>query len=761
MAVQSAFGTDLSPKAFKDGLNHWSIGDGTPGSQTYDAVDSAAFVPSDGQFDGCLELQKIHATQKLRYTTRTPVQKETYIRVRTRLKCVTGNLPAARIAAYAIRSNGSHVSEVTQFGSSTAIKKHGRIYEISAIIGPGLRDGVDMVWGSEPDYGHFGLDLTGANGGIIRIDDFEIEDVTHLFHPDTFNVVDLRDYGGVGDGTTDNYNAFVNADRAADGRVLLVPQGTYYVGQGLSLASPVQFRGTLSMPDHAPLVLNHFYSIQPYLDAFNDGELALKKALQALMNGGAHESLDLCGKSISIREPLNVHATMATANDFLQRRVVRNGKIYVAGDEAWENDVVQSRATYSLAFQSKLTAVSKISSIRVGSLVEGQGVGREVYVTSVNISRKEITLSAPLHDAEGTQNFTFTRFKYLIDFSGFTRVSKFVFQNIEFQCDSKASGIMLAPSGYLFHAKDCFFNRPKNRGITSIGTGCQGMLVDQCKFQSSEGGEKAQDRITVALNVNANDAKLRENWCSYFRSFAILSGSNNLVSGNHFYQGDGEPNGIRTAGIALTKPNTASTIVGNYIDNCFIEWTNEHEPDPIYSSGFGFSALSISDNVFLSGNVAPWFAYIVVKPFGERHGVSHLTVNNNNFRSINGAIDRVERIDTTFADIDRTKLRNIQFLGNNFNNVSDVTENPALVHHSQNSRSSVWNVNVADYLPFGGFAQYVDSIVAHGPIQNSSGAPRYTMPYTETEKGSSKGQVNLRWSESVRGKVRITVRCDT
>ena len=165
--------------------------------------------------------------------------------------------------------------------------------------------------------------------------------------------------------------------------------------------------------------------------------------------------------------------------------------------------------------------------------------------------------------------------------------------------------------------------------------------------------------------------------------------------------------------------------------------------------------------MFLSGNVAPWFAYIVVKPFGERHGVSHLTVNNNNFRSINGAIDRVERIGTTFADIDRTKLRNIQFLGNNFNNVSDVTENPALVHYSQNSRSSVWNVNVADYLPFGGFAQYVDSIVAHGPIQNSSGAPRYTMPYTETEKGSSKGQVNLRWSESVRGKVRITVRCDT
>lgn len=85
-------------------------------------------------------------------------------------------------------------------------------------------------------------------------------------------------------------------------------------------------------------------------------------------------------------------------------------------------------------------------------------------------------------------------------------------------------------------------------------------------------------------------------------------------------------------------------MVGNYIDNCFVEWTNEHEAEPTFTSGFGFSSLSVSDNVFLSGAVAAWFAYIVVKPFGARHSVSNLTVNGNNFRSINGVINRIERV---------------------------------------------------------------------------------------------------------------------
>ena len=117
---------------------------------------------------------------------------------------------------------------------------------------------------------------------------------------------------------------------------------------------------------------------------------------------------------------------------------------------------------------------------------------------------------------------------------------------------------MLPQTGWLFQLRDCYITRPRHRAITSIGTGCQGMLIDNCFFHTAENKQKAQDRESIVLNTNGNDVKLRNNWASQFRHFAILSGSNNIVSGNHFYQGDGVANGIRLAGLAMTKSNTAT-----------------------------------------------------------------------------------------------------------------------------------------------------------------------------------------------------------
>lgn len=760
MSIPSTALKKFSPPAFKAGLANWSSGDGTTGSESYAEVSEAAYVPSDSDFSGCLELIKTQSVQKLRAFAKTPMQPETYLRIRTRIKSVTGNLPAVRIAGWAGDKRNKWVSEATQTGPSVALQHAGEVVEISAIVGPGLRDGVDMVWGSEPTYGHFGLDLTGASGGIVRIDDFEIEDITGLFHREMINVVDVRDYGALGDDNTDNYNAFVAADKAAKGRQLLVPEGIYHINRGLSLRSPVQIQGKLVMPDNAPLVLSKSYNLSTYIDAFKSEELAFKKAFQALLNSGDHDSLDLSGRTIAVTAPIDMQAAVANRTEYAQRRVIRNGQFYAQGDTAWENEVVNSVATYDQNAPKVLKDVVNIANIPVGSLVEGHGVGREVYVKSKNVAAQELTLSEALFDAHGIQNFSFTRFKYLLDFSGFEHLSKFSLQNIEFQCNSKASGVMLARTGRIFHIIDCFITRPKYRGLTSTGTGCQGMLVDRCHFVTAEANIKAQDRISIALNVNANDVKLRENWASQFRHFAILSGSNNIVSGNHFYQGDGVPNGIRLAGLALTRSNTATTVVGNYVDNCFLEWTNEHDPSPDFSSGFGFSALSVSDNVFLSGDVADWFAYLVIKPFGSGHGVSNLTVNGNNFHSINGKIDRVERIDTSYADIDRKRLWHIQFMGNNFNNIKTRSQNPLRLSHTQNSAASVWSIETGGQLPFSGYARDVEALVSKSEIKSSSNHKTYHMPYVTLEKGSAKDRVNLNWPESVKGQMGLKIRCD-
>ena len=91
--------------------------------------------------------------------------------------------------------------------------------------------------------------------------------------------------------------------------------------------------------------------------------------------------------------------------------------------------------------------------------------------------------------------------------------------------------------------------------------------------------------------------------------------------------------------------------------------------------------------------MAPWFNYILIKPYGTNHGISNLSVTNNNFRSINGAISRVEWVDTTYADKNRSRLEAILFEGNNFENINRATQNPLIVEHTQSSVNSVWTLD--------------------------------------------------------------------
>lgn len=753
-------GVQLMPPAFEAGLDQWSSGNGTPGSDTYENALNAAVVPGDQDFGTCLELQKVETVQKLRFMGETPLLPGCYLQVRARIKAVSGNLPAVRIAGWAGAGGNAHVPGVDETGPVTALTSYGDVVEVTAIVGAGARSGVDMVWGSNAIYGHFGLDLTGATGGVVRIESIEIEDVTNVFLRDMLNFVDVRDFGAVGNGTTDDSAAFEAADAAANGRKVLVSKGTYRLNESVTLQSRVEFEGTVTMPANRILSLTKNYDLPSYIDAFGDEELAFKKAFQALLNNADHESLDMGGRRINITEPIDMRAAVANKNEYAQRRHVRNGQFYVVGDSAWNSDVVTSIATYSPNNARTLKNVVNVANIKVGSLVSGNGVGREIYVHSKNVANQEITLTQPLHDAAGTQNFTFTRFKYVLDFSGFEKLSKFSMSDIEIQCNNKASGILLAPEGLIFHLKDSFITRPKNRAITSHGEGCQGMLIDRCQFLTAEGNTRAQDRQSIVLNTNANDVKLRNNRASQFRHFAVMGGANGTIIGNHFFQGDTETNGIRTGGIILASAHCSTTITGNYIDNCSVEWSNEYDASPGFTSGYSFSGLSITNNVFISGDVAPWFAYVVIKPFGGGHFIGGLTMTGNKFRSINGNIDRVDRVDTSYAGLDMSKGKNIFVDGNTFHAIDTPVANPLLVKYTKNSTGNTWTVDSGARFPFGGQARSVEALVMTGPIRNSSNGMEYAMPYVSTRQGSDKDQIKLHWHKAVKGSVAVTMRMD-
>ena len=151
------------------------------------------------------------------------------------------------------------------------------------------------------------------------------------------------------------------------------------------------------------------------------------------MNNADHESLDLGGRRISVSGPIDMQAAVPNKTSYATRRVIRNGQLTATGTSVWDSQSVTAQATYSSSDSRKLSNVTNIANIAVGSLVEGNGVGREIYVRSKNIGAGEITLNAPLFDAEGTQNYTFTDFKYMLDFGGFSKLSQFSLSDIEFQ----------------------------------------------------------------------------------------------------------------------------------------------------------------------------------------------------------------------------------------------------------------------------------------------------------------------------------------
>ncbi|WP_420585082.1 glycosyl hydrolase family 28-related protein [Ruegeria sp.] len=754
-------GIVFMPPAFANGLNVWSSGDGTPGSPTYAGSGTGAFVPADADFGGCLEILKVSATQRLRHMGQTPLLPGCYLQIKARVKAISGPLPEVRIAGWAGGAGDVQVTGVIDQGPATQLSGYGRVHEISAIVGTGQRPGVDMPWGVQALYGHFGLDIDGANGAVIRVDDIEITDVTGVFLRDLISLVDVRDFGAVGDGVADDSAAFEAADQAANGRRVFVPEGTYLLAENTSMASEMDFEGTVTMPDDKMLLLTKSFDLPTYIDAFGDETLAFKKAFQALLNNADHESLDMGGRKISVSAPIDMAAAVPNRQSgFSTRRVIRNGQFDVQSSPDWDTEVFTSVATYNPSNPTRLSNVANVANIPVGSFVQGAGVGREIYVRSKNVGAGEITLNAPIFDAAGTQNFTFSSFKYLLDFSGFSTLRKFGMEEIEFQCNGRSSAVRLAPAGSTFAITNCFISRPKDRGITSIGTGCQGMLIDNCQFLSSEESFNVSDRKSVGVNATANDVKLRHNRAVRFLHFAVLGGTNNLILGNHFFQGDSVPQGPRTAGLVMIGTYNSSTVSENYIDNCFVQWTNERDANPVYTAGFSFSSMTISDNIFYSSEVPSWFSCIVIRPHGGGHFLNGVTITGNKFRSINGNINRAERVDTSFANLNNTAHRNVMFENNTFHGITTPVANPLRLRHVQQSNAQAWSIASSGRLPFGGRARSCDAVTAQAPIRTVFGSIIYAAPYVQLNQGFNGDNINLRWPEAVRGEVSATIRME-
>lgn len=761
MNIAITNGLLLMPPAFRAGLNAWSRTDGTSGSPTWDTASNAALVPADQDFGTCLEIQKQQTTTSIRFRGETPMIPGVYFRVSARVKLVGGAPCSARIAGWAGDGARKHVTGLVEIGPSVSLLSYGEPVEISAIVGVGTRQGVDMSWGTKPVFGHFGLDLVGANGGVLRIESIRIEDITSAFVPALIDWVDVRDYGAMGDGVTNDRAAFIAADQASRGGAILVPEGTFLIDGDIGINSPIRFKGKITTPASTRVSFMQSFDFPTYADAFGDETLGLKKAIQALFGYTDHVTLDLCGRRVDLTEPLVIKDLAPDLAGYSNRRVICNGSILAKSGQAWNTGVWSSQATYDPNAPLKLKNVLNVAAIEVGSRVIGNGVGREVYVNARDVANKTLTLSQPLYGGAGTRQYSFERYRYMFDFSGVNQIDRLNFVDLDFNCEGICSGIMLPPKGQMIAVRDCYMTKPKDRGITSIGRGCQDLLVDRCQFLSNEMDLPAQQRTTIAINVNANDVKIRNNRFVRFAHFMVAHGGGHIITGNHWFQGDGGNDGLRYAGLVLTLTNVQTTISGNYIDNAAIEWTNEHSERPDFSGNeYSFGGLTITGNTFLASNTVSWFTWLTIKPHGTGHFVHGLTVAGNVFKALYGEVERIDRVDTSIADLDYNKMRNVQFEGNMFNGVRTYVSNPLMFIHDQATASKTWTLPVIEGLPFQGWVKSVQSVVAESPLTLGNGTQVADLPWVQGAVGATKRQLRLNWSNAVKGKVSVYARMD-
>jgi len=152
--------------------------------------------------------------------------------------------------------------------------------------------------------------------------------------------------------------------------------------------------------------------------------------------------------------------------------------------------------------------------------------------------------------------------------------------------------------------------------------------------------------------------------------------------------------------------------------------------------------------------------FIVVKPHGADHFIHGLNVTGNVFRTLNGYIDRVEAIDSSFADLNYDRMRNIVFQGNTFNAVDTGVFNPLTLDAVQVTASSTWTISTDKQLPFQGFARRVTGVVWQDAITNSASANEHATPFAKLRQGTDKDQIALIWPEATKGTATVTIRMD-
>ncbi len=80
--------------------------------------------------------------------------------------------------------------------------------------------------------------------------------------------------------------------------------------------------------------------------------------------------------------------------------------------------------------------------------------------------------------------------------------------------------------------------------------------------------------------------------------------------------------------------------------------------------------------------------------YGSGHFIQGLNVVGNVFKALYGNVERIDRVDTSIADLNYNSMRNLQFEANTFNGINTYVSNPLMIQLTQNTATATWTTPV-------------------------------------------------------------------
>jgi len=400
-------------------------------------------------------------------------------------------------------------------------------------------------------------------------------------------------------------------------------------------------------------------------------DAGFKAALKDLFNL-TYYSLDLEGRKIVLDAPLDM-ATITGLTSKADWRRITNGKITPSSSFPAVSTVTKTTDCDMTAGSEVITNITSTADLLAWMEVSGTGIPRSTFVKSVD-SSTQVTLTRKAMTTGANRTLVFKRHRFIFDFTGFTVLNRFTFDSLNFDLDELASGYLGSQADDIIEFRGCRIVRPETYGICQPDAG-GGLVVDGCDFLTADSAVAPGSRTRIGIACNG-DCRIINNRLAYFKHALIVRAGSAQVIGNHPFSGMSTAS-VHTAGMIFQQASR-HTITGNYIDNGWLEFTNETFA---YNPAADIGGATVVGNFFTVLASAATELFIVVAPYVANSSFRDLNISGNFFQPLltGGAValTKVTGYDATNGSVDNNTIESIFMQGNLFNNVTTRQENPA------------------------------------------------------------------------------------